>query len=70
MIVYPHKVTHVSIRESFTDKFALEADARKLFDECRATGTIVFASLHIGGKLIATYENTEDLDLDMGRFGP
>jgi hypothetical protein len=70
MTVYLHKVTHISFRESFTDKFETEAGARSSFDECRKSPAIIFASLHINSRLIATYENTDDLELDMGRFGP
>jgi hypothetical protein len=69
MTSFPHKVTHISFRESFTDKYQLEEGARRAFEECRSP-EIIFASLHIHGRLIATYENTEDLELDMGRFGP
>jgi hypothetical protein len=62
------KVTHVSIREAFTDTFAFEADARKYFEECKAAGTIVFASLHIREgrvyRLVAVYNNLEDLELE------
>jgi hypothetical protein len=70
MTSYPHKVTHISIRESFTDKYESEAGARKSFEEVRKCPDIIFGALFIGGKLMATYENTEDLDLEMGRFGP
>ncbi|MGX1364042.1 hypothetical protein [Bradyrhizobium elkanii] len=67
------KVTHVSMTEAYTDTYAFEADARKAFEECRKSDVIVFASLHIRDgrvyRLIATYENTDSLDLEMGRFG-
>lgn len=67
------KVTHVSMTEAYTDTYAFEADARKAFKECRKSDVIVFASLHVRDgrvyRLIATYENTDSLDLEMGRFG-
>ena len=62
------KVTHVSLREAYTDTFAFEADARKFFEECRAEGTIVFASLHIRDgrtyRMVAVHNNLEDLELE------
>ena len=48
---YPHKVKHVSIRESFTDKFQFEGGARNAFEEVRKCPDIIFAALHVGGKL-------------------
>lgn len=61
------KVTHVSIREAYTDTFAFEADARTFFAECKAGGMIVFASLHIregrNFRLVEIYNNLEGLEL-------
>ena len=62
------KVTHVSIGEAYTDTFAFEADARTFFDECKATQSIVFASLHVREgrvyRMVAFHNNLEDLELD------
>lgn len=62
------KVTHVSLREAYTDTFAFEADARKYFEECKQTGTIVFASLHIRDgrtyRMVAFHNNLEDLEVE------
>lgn len=67
------KVTSVSMTDAITDTYAFEADARQFFEECRKSDFIVFASLHIKDgnryRLVATYENTDDLTLDEGRFG-
>jgi len=67
---YPHKVTHVSFRETRIDKFQFEGGACDCFERVRKVPEIIFAALHINGRLVATYENTEDLELDLGRFGP
>ncbi|UPT95428.1 hypothetical protein J4G48_0040450 [Bradyrhizobium barranii subsp. apii] len=62
------KVTHVSLTEAYTDTFAFEADARTFFAECKSTGTIIFASLHVRDgrnyRLVEIHDNTEDLELD------
>jgi hypothetical protein len=62
------KVTHVSLGEAYTDTFAFEADARTFFEECKATGTIVFASLHVRDgrvyRMVALHYDLEDLELD------
>jgi hypothetical protein len=62
------KVTHVSLREAYTDTFAFEADARKYFEEVKATQSIVFASLHIRDgrvyRMVALHNNLEDLELE------
>jgi hypothetical protein len=60
------KVTHVSLREAYTDTFAFEADARKYFEEVKATQSIVFASLHVRNDRVyrmVAFHN-EDLELD------
>lgn len=62
------KVTHVSLREAYTDTYAFEADARRAFEECKQTGSIVFASLHIRDgrtyRMVAVHNNLADLELE------
>jgi hypothetical protein len=62
------KVTHVSLREAYTDTFTFEADARSYFEHCKAAQEIVFASLHIRDgrvyRLMAVHNNLEDLELE------
>ena len=62
------KVTTVSLGEAYTDTFAFEADARKYFEEAKASQSIVFASLHIREdrvyRMVAFHNNLEDLELE------
>ncbi len=63
------KVTTVSLGEAYTDTFAFEADARKYFEEAKASQSIVFASLHIRDdsgvyRMVAFHNNLEDLELE------
>ncbi len=61
------KVTHVSLRDSFVDTFAFEADARKRFAEYKTEQGLIWAALHVREgrtyRLVEIHDNTEDLEL-------
>jgi hypothetical protein len=50
-----YKVTHLSELGSFIDNFDREADARVLFALCENSNSILFAALHVDGKLVSAH---------------
>ncbi|WFU52254.1 hypothetical protein QA639_21335 [Bradyrhizobium pachyrhizi] len=62
-------LTTITMREVVVSRFRSDDEARSAFAEARNDQFVVLATLHLGETLAATYENTDDLDLSMGRFG-